>query len=251
MKEKLLVALLLPIFYCASCNESPNMKKILYVDIDSVGNQKRRIEFDFNGELANDSSFSRDYVFCRQQQCKDLDIYYAVFPESNYVGLNRGELEIRLFQHQKYKPSGIDVSASPLVALGRIRKQKFSGVCGGLQISLKGHGTVTALRFTDNDSLDKLWGNYVVRHLGEENQQLFALSSSDGDNEVWLDSPDGITLSEDTAKAFTVMLPAGAFYRGFALDVFGCDSLLYHIATESNCKIRRGKTIKMPEIIIP
>lgn len=250
MRKKMLFAFLLSMLLCASCSDSPTMKEVFCLENDTVNDQRGRVVHDFDGKLANDSAFSDGYAFCRQQQLKDSDFYYAVFPESNYVGLLNGELVIRLFQHQQYIPSDIEASAKPSVALGKIKKQKFNTVCGGIQVLLKGHGTVTALRFTDNDTIDRLWGNYVVRRIGEENQQLLALPSSEGNNEVWLDCAEGVVLSDDTAKFFTVMLPEGAFYRGFAMDVFGIDSLLYHVATEKDCKISRGKLLRMPELVI-
>ena len=253
IRKLLLVVLSLPILLCVSCSENPKMKDVFYLNDEtlSIGGQFDYILFDFNGELANDSSFSHGSALCRQQQLQGTNVYYAVFPEANYAGLYDGELEIRLFQHQKYMPVDFEASAKPFVAFGQIKNQKFESVCGGLQVLLKGHVTVTALRFADNDSLDRLWGNYVVRQAGTENQQLLALPSSEGNNEVWLDCPEGVTLSEDTAKAFTVMLPAGALYRGFSMDVFCEDSLLYHAVAEKNFKIRRDTISRMREIVIP
>lgn len=253
IRKLLLVALSLPILLCVSCSENTKMKDVFYLEDEtlSIGGQFDYILFDFNGELANDSSFSQGSALCRQQQLQGTNIFYAVFPETNYVGLYDGELEIRLFQHQKYMPNDFEASAKPFVAFGQIKNQKFKSVCGGLQVLLKGHSSVTALRFADNDSLDRLWGNYVVLQAGTENQQLLSLPSSEGSNEVWLDCPEGVTLSEDTAKAFTVMLPAGALYRGFSMDVFCEDSLLYHAVAEKNFMIRRDTISRMREIVIP
>lgn len=251
MMNKLLFALSLSLLLCVSCTESTTMKNVFYLGNDSIGGHKDCIVYDFNGEFANDSSLSQGYAFCRQQRLKNSDVFYGVFPEINYVGIYKGELVIRLFQHQQFMPSDVEPTAKPLVALGKIKNQKFYSVCGGLQVSLKGHAKVTALRISDNDTIDRLWGDYVVRNIGKENQQLFGLSSSDGNNEVWLDCPEGITLSEDTAMAFTFMLPAGACYRGFDVDVFCGDSLLYHAVTEKNLTIKRGMIFKMPELVIP
>lgn len=251
MKKMLLVAFLLPILFGVSCSEKAPMKEVFYMENDSIGYLCDSILFDFNGEVAKDSSFSQGYVFCLQQQLEGTDAFYAVFPETNYEGLYNGELVIKLFQHQRYLPSDFEASAKPFVAFGQIRNQKFRCVCGGLQVLLKGHATVTALRFTDNDTIDRLWGNYVVRNIGKENQQLLAVPSSDGDNEIWLDCPEGVMLSEDTAKAFTVMLPPGAMYRGFTMDVYCKDSLLYHAVAEMNCRIKHDTIFRMHEIVIP
>ena len=247
MNKSLFLALLLPLLFCISCSDSPTMKEVFYYENDSVA---VHIINDFTGELANDSSLSPDCIVCRQQQLKD-DIYYAVSPEANFVGLYEGELAIRLFQHQHYLSTGIEASAMPRVALGPIGFQRFSYVCGGLQVCLSGHDTITALRFTDNDTLDRVWGNYVVRRIGEKQQQLLAMSSEEGSNEVWLDCPEGVALSDDTATTFTIMVPVGAFYRGFAMDVFSGDSLLYHAKTDNNCRIKRSTLHQMPEIAIP
>ena len=242
--------LLLTILTLLSCSEKTPSKDVFYLNSDSAGGHGNHVFYDFDGTLAQDSSLSQEYVFCRRQQVEGSDYYFAVFPEENFVGFCCGDLAIRLFQHQQYLPSGIDLSARPKVAFGKRRLKKFSGVCGSFQVLLKGNATVTALRFTDNDSSDRLWGNYVVRHIGMEDQQLLALSSSEGNNEVWLDCPEGVALSNDTAKCFTVMLPPGAFYRGFAMDVFCGDSLLCHVATEKCCMIIRGKIRRMSEFVI-
>ena len=250
MRKVLWIALPLLMLFCISCGKIPSAKDVFYLYDNSAEGQRNHIVYDFDGVLANDSALREDYVFCRQQKLKG-NVYYAVFPETNYVGICNGELEIRLFQHQQYMPSGIETSAKPLVALGEIKEQIFSHTCGSLQVSLRGRDTIMALRFTDNDTLDRLWGDYVVRNVGNEDQQLLALASSEGSNEVWLDCEEGVVLSDDTATTFTIMVPPGAFYRGFAMDVFSGDSLLYHIATENNCKISRGKMLRMPEIAIP
>ena len=250
MNRNLFLALLLPLLFCVSCSEKAPSKDVFYLNNDSAGGHGKQVVYDFNGELASDSALWEDYAFCRQQQAEGSDCYFAVFPEENYVGFCNGNPTIRLFQHQQYLPTGIGLPACPKVAFGKLKEQEFSNVCGGLQVLLKGNATVTALRFTDNDTIDRLWGNYAVRHIGMEDQQLLALSSSEGNNEVWLDCPEGVALSNDTAKAFTVMLPSGAFYRGFAMDVFCGDSVLYHIATEKCNTIVRGKMHRMSELVI-
>ncbi len=251
LKKLFPVTLLLTILTLHSCSEKAPLKDVFYLNNESAEGHGKRVVFDFDGMLAQDSSFSQEYAFCRQQQQEGSKCYFAVFPEENYVGFCNGNPAIRLFQHQQYLPSGIDLPARPKVAFGEFSQQEFCNVCGGLQVLLKGDATVTALRFTDNDSIDRLWGNYVVRHIGKEDQQLLALSSSEGDNEVWLDCSEGVALSNDTATVFTVMLPPGAFYRGFAMDVFCGDSLLYHIATEQAFSVDRDKMIKISAIEIP
>ncbi len=250
MNRNLFLALLLPLLFCVSCSEKAPSKDVFYLNNDSAGGHGKQVVYDFNGELASDSALWEDYAFCRQQQAEGSDCYFAVFPEENYVGFCNGNPTIRLFQHQQYLPTGIGLPACPKVAFGKLKEQEFSNVCGGLQVLLKGNATVTALRFTDNDTIDRLWGNYAVRHIGMEDQQLLALSSSEGNNEVWLDCPEGVALSNDTAKLFTVMLPSGAFYRGFAMDVFYGDSVLYHVATESDNTIVRGEMHRMSELVI-
>ena len=250
LKKLFPVTLLLTILTLHSCSEKAPLKDVFYLNNESAEGHGKRVVFDFDGTLAQDSSFSQEYAFCRQQQVEGSKCYFAVMPEENYVGFCNGNPAIRLFQHQQYLPSGIDLPARPKVAFGEFSQQEFCNVCGGLQVLLKGDATVTALRFTDNDSIDRLWGNYVVRHIGMEDQQLLALSSSEGNNEVWLDCSEGVALSNDTAKAFTVMLPSGAFYRGFSMDVFCGDSVLYHVVTESDNTIVRGKMRRMSELVI-
>lgn len=251
MNRNLLHALLLPLLFCVSCIENAPSKDVFYLNDESAEGHGKRVVYDFDGELASDSALWENYAFCRQQQLNESDVYYAVFPESNYVDLYNGGLGVRLFQHQQYLPSGIETLANPMVAFGKIKKQKFMAVCGELRLSLKGHDTVTALRFTDNDTLDRLWGDFIVQNVGTEGQQIFALASSNGNNEVWLDCYEGVVLSEDTTTIFKVMLPPGAFYRGFTMDAFCGDSLFCHIGTENDCSIGRGKIISMPEITIP
>ena len=85
MRKKMLFAFLLSMLLCASCSDSPTMKEVFCLENDTVNDQRGRVVHDFDGKLANDSAFSDGYAFCRQQQLKDSDFYYAVFPESNYV----------------------------------------------------------------------------------------------------------------------------------------------------------------------
>ena len=250
MDRNLLHALLLLLLFCVSCSEKAPSKDVFNLNNNSVGEYGKHVVYNFDDVLVSDSALREGYAFCRQQQEEGSDCYFAAFPEENYVGFCNENLIIRLFQHQKYLPSGVDLPARPMVAYGRLRHQEFISVCGGLKVLLKGDATVTALRFTDNDSIDRLWGNYVVHNIGMEDQQLISLSSSEGNNEIWLDCSEGVALSNGTAKAFTIMLPPGAFYRGFAMDVFCGDSVLYHIATEKCNTIVRGKIHRMSEIVI-
>lgn len=232
--------------FFVACNESSPYYGVFHYP-SKAADAKIKL-YDFNGEISAKGVRVENAVLCRQQESQYEDVYYAVFPGGNYVGLHDGELEIRLPQHQRYLPCGVDDACNPKVAFEKIKRQKYKHVNGGIRFGLKGDAFVTALRFADNDTLDRLWGNFVVRNPGSESQQVFALSSDEGDNMVWLDCGEGLQLSPDTATVFSVMLPPGAFYRGFSMDVFSGDSLLYHAESECPNAIIGDCIIQMPTL---
>ncbi len=205
---------------------------------------------DFNGEMTECPDMMKDSSFCYQHQVEGSDYYFAVYPKESYVGVRNGELEIRLLQHQAYSQES-EPKYNPEVAFERLSQQEFKHVNGLMKVGLTGNAMVTALRFSDNDTLARLWGNFIVRHPGTDDQQILALSSSEGNNEVWVDCLNGVRLSSDSSTYFVVALPPGAFYRGFALDVFNGDSLLFHIVTKEENSIQRAKMLPMPTIKIP
>lgn len=250
MKQGILWILPFLSVFLASCGGA-SIDKVFFAQTDSLSVSGKSILYDFNGEISAKGPVPDGFVLCRQQQLENTDCCFAVLPEDNYVGIRSGELEIRLLQHQVFQDKENNLSCNPMVYFGKPRQQKLQHVNGGLAIDMKGNAVVTALRFADNDTLDRLWGNFIVRQIGTENQRLLALSSSEGDNTVWIDCPLGVQLSPDNITSFVAMLPPGAFYRGFSLDVFSGDSLIYHIATEHALSIERGKTIRMPAIEIP
>lgn len=246
------VILILSVLLFSSCKEgSPNYDEFHYDEVSGVTKEIGcPILHCFNGERLGFDSVPEGFAVCRQQQFGDTKAYYAVFPEENYVGLQDGELVIRLFQHQRRYPAYETYRSAPAVAFGWIKHQKLTRVNGGVRVLLKGKAKVTALRFTDNDTLNMLWGNFVVHHPGKDNQQLEALAHSEGGNVVWIDCREGVQLSPDTATEFDVMLPPGAFHRGFSMDVFSGDSIVFQITSQKPKHIRPGKLQKMPAIDI-
>lgn len=228
----------------ASCEPGDRFYNVFHYEPESPNEYP--MYYDLNGELAEKGFQMENVVLCREQHDEGTDCYYAVFPEENYVDLHDYGLEIRLPQYQCHGRGIITAAYNPLVSYGVIREQRHRHVNGGMEVRLRGNARITAIRFTDNDTLNRLWGNFVVRRVGSEKQCLLSPPWSDGNNEIWLNYPDGVLLSPDSTSLFSVMLPPGAFYRGFSMDVFCGDSLLYHVATEKDCTIRRNVVMKMP-----
>lgn len=238
------------LFFLASCGDGSSGEDVFhYAENTKMVNDKLMI-YDYNGEISEERGVDSGIVLCLQQNIAGTNLFCAVLPEENYVATHGCDVEIRLFQHQMFAYGNMDSRYNPQVAFGRKDQQKLKYVNGGLRVGLVGDAFVTALRFTDNDTLDKIWGNYIIKDIGTENQQIFALSTSEGDNVVWTDCPEGVQLSPDSATYFTVKVPPGAFYRGFALDVFSGDSLISHLSTNDNVNLHAGKILVMPVVEI-
>lgn len=249
MKTRLMTLPFLLLFL-TSCGESPSCEDVFHYAEDTKMVNGNLMIYDYNGEIFEERGADSGIVLCRQQNIAGTNLYCAVLPEENYVAMHGCDVEIRLFQHQEFAYGNMDSRYNPQVAFGRKDQQKLRYVNGGIRLGLVGDVLVTALRFTDNDTMNKIWGNYVVKNWGTDAERIFALSSSEGDNVLWLDCPEGVQLSPDSATDFTVKVPPGAFYRGFELDVFSGGSLISHLSTSDSVNVHFGKILLMPVVEI-
>ena len=236
--------------FLVSCEDNSSLHDVFHCAEETKVVKGNLMIYDYDGEISEAGNVDSGFVLCRQQNIAGTDLFCAVFPDDNYVTMHGCDVEIKLFQHQIQTFGDMDPRYNPQVAFGTKKQQKLEFVNGGVKVGLLGDAKVSALRFVDNDTLDKLWGNYIIKDLGTENQKVFALSASEGDNVVLADCPDGVQLSRDSATYFTVKVPPGAFYRGFGLDVFCGDSLISHLSTEKNINLVSGKILLMPVVEI-
>lgn len=237
---------LLLLLFLASCGENFSKHDMLHYAEDTKMVNGNLMIYDYNGEIFEARGADSGIVLCRQQNIAGTNLYCAVLPEENYVAMHGCDVEIRLYQHQIQTSSEMDSRYNPQVTFGRKDQQKLEYVNGGVRVGLLGDAFVTAVRFTDNDTLNKLWGNYLIKDMWTDSRRIFALSTSEGDNVVWADYPEGVQLSHDSATYFTVKVPPGAFYRGFGLDVFCGDSLISHLSTKESVTIESGKILLIP-----
>lgn len=244
--------MLLPflLLFLASCQENSSLHDVFHYAEETKMVNGNLMVYDYNGVISENGGIDSGFVLCRQQNIAGTNLFCAVLPEESYVAMHGCDVEIKLLQHQRYDSADADPRYNPQVAFGRKEQQKLKYVNGGVKVGLLGDALVTALRFTDNDTLNKIWGNYIIRDIGTEDQRIYALSSSIGDNIVWCDCPDGVHLSHDNAVYFTVKVPPGAFYKGFCLDVFSGDSLISHLSTKKSVPITPGKILQIPAVEI-
>ncbi len=178
--------------------------------------------------------------------------YVAVYPYSAVAAASTNtEIKFEYGAEQTYAAGSFDPAANVTVAAWASGKTfTMSNVFGILRIKLSGSSTVGKLVISDNDPAFSLWGScsIAVDQQASTVGEVKVTNSAEARNTLNLNCPDGVTLTSEPT-AFYIVVPAGAFAKGFTCTVYDKDSVhAKSITTETDCKIVRGRISDMAAI---
>lgn len=181
-------------------------------------------------------------------QCSGSGPWTAICIANNReVGFSDGKLTFTLPQTQAYRKNSFAQGAMPCVAFSSGNNFVFSHVCGALKLSLKGEGTLSCIRITDNGT-NKLNGTFSVK---PEEDAAAVKSGTDGTNVIQLDcGMGGVELSTSKAVDFWFVVPEGAFCNGFEVVAMSADGNVARLVTKNDHTIKAGEVNSIEELTI-
>lgn len=143
--------------------------------------------------------------------------YYAVYPYSENVRLDGGNLVFSLEKEQKGPAGNIAPGVSPSVAKITSADEKlyFRNTGSILRLALCGSGTISSIAIHDLMG-NNLWGTYSVNLDGAEPET----EVTEGDNTILFEPANPITLQSGSPSYIYVAVPAGSFGHGFSVVLY-------------------------------
>lgn len=179
-------------------------------------------------------------------QCAKKGPWTAICPSSASKAYNDGIITLSLPEAQTYVAGTFADGVMPCVAYSNKTVFSFSHVYGVIKFSFKGEGTVDNIKITDKNN-KKLNGTFTVKPA----ESAIATYSTGGTTAVTLNcGTSGVALNTGTAKDFWIVVPAGAFDKGFEAIVVSKDGKLAKVGSKSGQTIVRGGILSMPELTI-
>lgn len=177
-------------------------------------------------------------------------VAYYPFSESA-VCMRLGEhyqIEAILPYEQTYVPNSFGNSVFPMVAVSPDNNITFKNICGGLKLQFKGSIDVASIRVEGNND-EKLSGSSLITAYSNGHQPELSMSASSAEY-VILKCEDPVSISEETATDFIIVLPPTEFTRGFKVTVVDSDNQLYTIETSKSNTVIRSCLLKMPVVTL-
>lgn len=164
--------------------------------------------------------------------------YYAVYPYSEDCSTDGKTLRFKLPQEQYYALNSFGNGASPAVSTlpDESAPAQFRNICGALELQLSGEGKTVSRIVVSDISGTPLWGDCELALDGKQGTDEQTLSVSGGSNEITL-LIDGEIRLNSTPRSFTVIVPPGAFSKGFSVKVFDKAGNALGFLTAANSKV--------------
>ena len=177
--------------------------------------------------------------------------YYAIYPYSSGNRLDGDTLRFSLPQTQTYKSSSLQSDLLPLLAKLSSADDgvAFKNIFGLIRISLKGSQQRIFKMAIRDLAGEALWGDGALALDGNEATGSQALRFYSGSNTIFVNFGDNGLLLNNSAKAFYVAVPAGAFKKGFALVFYDKEgNSIGHLSAQNPVNtIERAVVTEMPD----
>ena len=149
--------------------------------------------------------------------------YVAVYPWSAVdASSDNRTIVLNIPEEQSWKNNSFGHNANLAAALWKSGDEvTFQGLAGALKLSLKGHASVSRVELIDKDESFPLWGKctLTVEKDGSDFESFDITNDSPRRNRIILNCVEGIKLSSSASDLYFVV-PAGAFARGFTLNLY-------------------------------
>lgn len=166
---------------------------------------------------------------------------YAYHPAIGARGLSEGKLSFVLPQSRDGIAGGFSAEANPSVAVYTSLSETpvFRNLAGLLRLTLLGSGSVSKAALESLDPSEQLWGNGLVNTSGSGAEWTPVISG--GDNVIYLEFPDALSLSRSAGTDIFFTLPAGTLGSGFRISLYdGGGTLVDALEFPGNHSISRS-----------
>lgn len=149
--------------------------------------------------------------------------YYALYPYSENCMLADGKLKFTLPQEQNASNGNFGKGASPALATmaDAGSPAHFQNLCGVLELNLCGAGL---MKFKTIEILDlagtPLWGDCELVIDGKQGTNDQTMTITGGSNRLTVNMDKQIALMASTPRVIDIVVPQGAFSKGFSVKLF-------------------------------
>ena len=179
--------------------------------------------------------------------------YVAVYPYS-FVAAESGNSSVVLNvpSTQAYAEKSFSPGANYTAAVWSSgTSMTFKHIAGAMRLKFTGTKKVKSIKITDNDPAKALWGKCTLNIDGQTGEVSSTSweNADPGKNSLILDCGEGVQLKETEDTEFYLVVPVGAFAKGFTCTLTADDdSVIKTLKVESDCSIRRGIIADMASI---
>lgn len=153
-------------------------------------------------------------------------------------------LEVTLPAEQTFARNSFGNGTFPMVAVSEDNDITFKNICGGIKLQLKGSQTVKSITLQGRNN-EKISGTATVTAYTDETKPVLTMNH-DVSTTVTLNCGDGITLEENTATEFIIVVPPVLFIQGFMITVTDADDKEYIVETDKTNTVLRSSLLVMP-----
>lgn len=148
--------------------------------------------------------------------------YYALYPYSENCRIEGGVLKFKLPEEQKASLGTFGDNCSPALATmpSADSPANFKNLCGVLEVNLNGSSIkIAGISVTDLAGMP-LWGDCTVALDGKQGTNEQTMTVTGGSNTVYVELDKVASLMASTPRAIEVVVPAGAFSKGYTVKVY-------------------------------
>lgn len=171
------------------------------------------------------------------------ETWFAVYPESVFPTINDGKMSFVLPSMQDYEAGSFKDRSYVTAGVLKDDQILFRSLLGVLQLSLKGNQHVLSISVKDNAGAS-LWGDASVE-LAQFDSEDCSATVSGGGPTLKLDCGKGVALQNEQATDFYLVVPVGAFSKGFKVEINTTEGVFARTTSKDNT-IARGDIKEMP-----
>jgi len=178
--------------------------------------------------------------------------YFGFYPAANFISKANVCINYSLPQIQTGADGTFAKEMNPAIAVFPTTQSggTFFNMLGLVQFTLKGSETIGRLKLVSLNENEMLWGKVAAAINTEKNPSDWTQTITEGSNVLYLDFPDGLTLSETVKKVFFAV-PADALASGFKLVAYDKHNIpIDEFYTSGNHAVSRSRVSPMAAISI-
>ena len=167
--------------------------------------------------------------------------FFGFYPAANGISKANSCINFSVPQVQMGKEGGFAEGMNPSLAVFPTADSEayFYNLSGMLKLTLKGSQTIFRIKLVSLDAGDQLWGNVAAAINTNKEVSEWTQTYSGGDNILFLDFTDGLTLSSE-GKTVYFAVPPGTLSSGFKVVVYDKYQAVDEFLTYTDYTIKRS-----------